>query len=716
MNIKKKYQNISRNYFDIIRKKNYSPSYGGHPKNKSFFCESHKNNIYKRKVCPIDQKRNSISQNNSKNNIKKENNFEDTNSRKRNPINNLKDSYYLNTLDNYNFGRILPEQKSLGKENDYSNSSRINFNPNLNIINEDEGNDYIKFNHSPKFKNNYQLIELLEQNNKLQNEIIKLKINFEEYKNKEKEKDLNQVKEEYTKLKKEYDLLKEEHSILINKYNKIRNSNEELYSERIEINKAIDEIYNSQYQNNENYDFAFSRIDSLEEENNRLKNKLKIKSSFFQNLIIEHFKLSFISEVTKKCDENIKIKNYYHTPEKKNNKMIKNNDNNETNKNYIKLDDYNELNKKYIDLKNKYNKIINDFNITNNQNAINSFCIINNVSENLPDASKLDFKDINQNEDPKHLLRKNKINSLCSNSIIQCLIHVNKLFVYFINDYPKNSRKLKRKNKNINVSDAFYSLIKDIFQNKDKFSYNNSVSLKNFKDVISSKNSQIFYLNCGEFLLNLLQIFHEELNYLVNKNVPNSKSFNSFNDFNKEYKMHNSSIISDLFFGTFEYKKQCKICKNTVLDFKKFKFLSFGISKQYEKVFNIYNGFEDNEKAQISSFPCDHCKKYCEFEKSLKIVEPPKELLININYYRFKPSKIDFDKIIDITKYVSHNFGASNKYRINCICSKTESNYFIYKWNRDNEKWYIFDNSSFKECKEKDIYLGNPYLLLYERL
>ena len=158
MNIKKKYQNISRNYFDIIRKKNYSPSYGGHPKNKSFFCESHKNNIYKRKVCPIDQKRNSISQNNSKNNIKKENNFEDTNSRKRNPINNLKDSYYLNTLDNYNFGRILPEQKSLGKENDYSNSSRINFNPNLNIINEDEGNDYIKFNHSPKFKNNYQLI------------------------------------------------------------------------------------------------------------------------------------------------------------------------------------------------------------------------------------------------------------------------------------------------------------------------------------------------------------------------------------------------------------------------------------------------------------------------------------------------------------------------------------------------------------------------------
>ena len=171
-----------------------------------------------------------------------------------------------------------------------------------------------------------------------------------------------------------------------------------------------------------------------------------------------------------------------------------------------------------------------------------------------------------------------------------------------------------------------------------------------------------------------------------------------------------------MFFGTYEYKTQCKLCKNITLVFKKFKFLSFGISKQYKNEFNIYNGFEDNEKAKSLSYLCNNCRRFCEFECSNKIVEPPKELLININFSRFKPSKIVFDMKIDINKFVNADFGKSNEYRIISFCSKTESNYFTYCWNKDNEKWYIFDDSSFKECDEKDIYLGDPYLLLYERL
>ena len=52
-----------------------------------------------------------------------------------------------------------------------------------------------------------------------------------------------------------------------------------------------------------------------------------------------------------------------------------------------------------------------------------------------------------------------------------------------------------------------------------------------------------------------------------NKIIFNSKSCNNFNDFNKNYNMNNSSIISDLFFGTYEYKTQCKLCKNITLVF-----------------------------------------------------------------------------------------------------------------------------------------------------
>ena len=48
-----------------------------------------------------------------------------------------------------------------------------------------------------------------------------------------------------------------------------------------------------------------------------------------------------------------------------------------------------------------------------------------------------------------------------------------------------------------------------------------------------------------------------------------------------------------------------------------------------------------------------------------------------IIYYNYnsksKPEKIDFGKIIDISKFVSPDFGTSNEYRINCICYKNET-------------------------------------------
>ena len=110
-------------------------------------------------------------------------------------------------------------------------------------------------------------------------------------------------------------------------------------------------------------------------------------------------------------------------------------------------------------------------------------------------------------------------------------------------------------------------------------------------------------------------------------------------------------------------------------------------------------------------------QKTCEFECSLKIAEPPKELIININYNNeSKPSKINFDKKIDIAEFVCHDFGTSNEYRINCVCYKTETKNDSFCWSKNNEKWYLFDDSSFNECEEKDIYLEAPYLLLYERL
>ena len=80
------------------------------------------------------------------------------------------------------------------------------------------------------------------------------------------------------------------------------------------------------------------------------------------------------------------------------------------------------------------------------------------------------------------------------------------------------------------------------------------------------------------------------------------------------------------------------------------------------------------------------------------------------------PSKIEFDEIIDITKYVHFPLRFPVKYRIACVCNFIKNNYIVCCWNREKEKWYKNIDSSFCECNEEDIYSGNPYLFLYEKI
>ena len=555
-NLKKKILNqggLSRNYFNIIRKNtNYELPTDMHLKNESFFREP----IYqKRKIEKIKDKRAPISSNNSPNNLlKNKNNLDPKYNRnsfhknKKLPLNKQSDSNLrLSSFENNYNSKLIKHR--LGAN--YNNKVHIDINDSNERLN---ANSRMTYNIDRPLLN--EAIDIKQYiNHEVKREINKLKY-------KEEEEDINLVKEQYNKLKKEYDDLNKAHLILKDEYNKIKNLNIKLNYEKFEIGKNLDEMYDSQaltdpYDNN--YDILCLRIDILENENKELKNKLKDKSSFLKNEKITHFELRFISEITKKSDNNIKIRQY-HTPNKYNKKENQYNKLIEINniENFKKLkDNYNDLNQKYNYLKNEFVKITNEFNNikkqenNNNINFEKSFCLLNQEPENIAEVCNFSFKDTNQfsnqNDEHNNLLEKKIINSNSSksyvNSIIQCLVNVNKLFAYFLNDFPEKSHKLKlKKNKNIKVLNAFHSLIEDINQNKDKFSYSNSVSLNNFKEVISIYNSKLFDLNCENFLSNLLKIFHEELNYLDNKIIFNSKSCNNFNDFNKNYNMNNSSI------------------------------------------------------------------------------------------------------------------------------------------------------------------------------
>ena len=460
--------------------------------------------------------------------------------------------------------------------------------------------------------------------------------------------------------------------------------------------------------------------------------------------------------------------------------IVKDNYQNTNNTNEVKTD----IKSKNCGFDN-YGNINNDKNIsnTNNNKNININHNINNINHinNYNNNNNYINNSIN-NEKQEYLKPKyifpikglDNIGSTCyMNSTLQCLLHVSELVNYFLYEYNNDKNILKNKNKNSStfgeISDAFYELIlgvysnnnnenisvvnnnktsllnskipiyiskiKNFFKSKDE---ENSFSPNNFKRIIGIHNSQFkdFKSNDSkDLLLYLLQAMHEELNYFGDNppiHLPKSNQSNrveTFINFMNLYNNQNFSIISKYFYGTYEIITTCHLCKNTIYNFQKFEFISFGMFKYKKKNFDIMNGFKDNEETQElkgdNKFYCNKCKLLTEASSTCKIIQPPNILIINIDYgknKKYNPSNIKFEDIIDITKYVNYNFGTPIRYEITGICTHLRhsglfGHYIALCKNKENGKWYSFNDSACNEIVNKDeIYKGSPYILLYNKI
>ena len=355
------------------------------------------------------------------------------------------------------------------------------------------------------------------------------------------------------------------------------------------------------------------------------------------------------------------------------------------------------------------------------------------------------------------------IGSTCyMNATLQCLLHVSPLISYFANLYPKDGLSLKTLNDSIQsqgyISNSFFQLIKSIYTKMNQPSLNNAihnlnpktsinditnsfnkaVSPENFQKTLGRFNPQFKNLEANDskdLILYLLQVMHQELNY-YSKNTPFNGYPNQYNRaqtykaFVASYDKTNYSIISDLFYGTYENVTKCAECNLYIYNFQKFEFLSFGVSKYHGKEFNIMNGFDDyTKKDQLTGdnqYYCNKCKKLCDAEIQTQLIVPPKHLLINIDYgknKKYMPSSVKFDEEIDITKYINYNYNKNIKYRIIGVCSHLgdsgiSGHYIAFCKNSKNGKWYKFNDAIVSECSNHSEIrnYGTPYLLLYEKI
>ena len=388
------------------------------------------------------------------------------------------------------------------------------------------------------------------------------------------------------------------------------------------------------------------------------------------------------------------------------------------------------------------------------QNTKNNNSNQTNLTSVLPDQKKVQPPYVLPSIYLFHRTGLFNIGSTCyMNATLQCLLHVSPLLSYFAFIYPRDKDKLEKLNESIfskgKISEAFYGIIKSIeetaknkkntqnlyYQNYNKS--NDAVSPENFQKTIGKYNPQFQNLEANDskdLILYLLQVMHQELNY-CSKNSAFTGYPNQYNRietlmvFMNSYDIINFSIISDLFYGTSENTTKCLSCEKFIYNFQKFEFLSFGVFKYQNKEFNLYNGFDDYIKIDKltgdNQYYCNYCKKLCDAEIYTKILLPPKNLLINIDYgknKKYMPRSIKYDDEIDITKYLNFDYGKPSKYKILGICSHfgdsgSYGHYIAFCRNKQNSKWYKFNDAMVSECGVEEIKRsGNPYLLLYEKI
>ena len=565
---------------------------------------------------------------------------------------------------------------------------------------------------------------------------------------------LNENKEIKNNLYNINDLIKENKMININynskeikillsldKYNNIKNSDDEIL--KTILNSWCINIIYKIFNINSDYKFGLSKDEQEDKYNLYLinnyittKNKILDKKENKEILKNNNQKSSQVSNITINTSRSTNVSI---------NDINNNNSNINKSENIINTNNATNTNNNNNNINIIINEDKNNANNQNNQNQINNNYNQNNTGDG---RDKYNNAPMNNTIYIFPLIGLNNVGSTCfMNATLQCLLHISELNLYFLNEYPNDYNILRTKNSSSetmgNISLAYYNVINEVYLksiqcNNNYYMNNNSFAPNEFKETLGKYNSQFRYYEANDskdLILYLLQTFHEELNYFgdqpfpVNLLRPNQLNrADTFNYFNNTYNIQNFSIVSKLFYGTYENIIKCCNCNKMYFSYQKFEFISFSTYNYRNGIFNIYNGFQDNQAIQYlqgnNKYFCPSCQNLYDGETCCKIITPPSKLIINIDYGKNKINNVKqliFDEMIDITSFINFNFGKKIIYQISGVCTHLGSSgptghYIAYCRNKQTGMWYNFNDSFVRLCDKNEIYRGSPYLLVYEQI
>ena len=520
---------------------------------------------------------------------------------------------------------------------------------------------------------------------------------------------------EYINLKNDYKKLENEYQNLSNKFkekelevNELDKKNKEQENYIKQLKTKIEVISKASEFNSDKSKFIYKK-----------KNKNKVA---FENINNNNNSIN-----------NNNYDNYYN-----NNNTIYYNSNCSDNNNYY----YNSNNNNYNFNSNNNNNFINYNNndIIYNNNSINNGIYSNNnlnnnynynfdnyINNNLAQCSKAPFVGLINVGGNKFI-----------NSILQCLSQTMALTNYFL-DLNNKSNILKNQN-NLQLCPLILELNENLWNNQTGSKIYKPYSFINLIQGINNNNHKIE--KAKDLILFILDELDKELNQPNNSYSIQNNKFNKFDKikafehFFNEFKQK-ISIISEIFVGFMESRKECLNCKkiynsqNLVnpiyfYTYEIFKYLIFPLDKIKDMKNNnnisIYDCFEYNQiDKKIYENNCVNCKTNRDFNISSRIFIGQNILIIILENENNNPYvKLDIQLTINLTNYIlKKDNSIYDLYGIvNYFGNNTPSPYMACCLNQKDNQWYKFNNEYINQINDiqKDfIESGAPSILFYKK-
>ena len=322
------------------------------------------------------------------------------------------------------------------------------------------------------------------------------------------------------------------------------------------------------------------------------------------------------------------------------------------------------------------------------------------------------------------------------NAILQCLSNTDKLTDYILNKFKNGKYDDTKK-----ISYKYYDLLHHLW---DKNSEDNSYAPESFKILFSEVKS----FNSTDFLKFLLNMLHKELNKAQKEE--NNNINNNINQYNEEEVMqnfrnifyqNNRSIISDIFYFTFETKSQCSNCRYIKYNFDYNFILDFPLDQIYQYLcdkeksipsvdtngsyldINLYDCFDYYKTIRLidgfNQIPCNICNGYYNSYYSETLYSLTEILVISLDRWNVSQYNVNYPEELDLTNYVIRDKSNARYELFGVICHigpySLSGHNMAYCRNRKDGKWYLYNDSIVTLCENSYKYLkANPCILFYK--